>query len=142
MTQWNEEQNPPRTGVDAHLRGETSQRVDAVRQLIAAGKTNGSDASAGHAEQLARLLLDDEHAVRITAAHGLIGLKAHAVRPVIETLARDAQSAQLRSAVHHVLLALYEQGCLSGAETHVLHALEGPDPAINVARAIPAALRG
>lgn len=137
MTDWNEEQNR----LQELPHHDARKRVDAVRQMIAAGKNGGGDAAAAQtAGHLARLLQDDEHAVRITAAHGLISLQAFAVRPVIEVLARDVQSARLRGAVHHVLLALYEQGCLNSAETLVLHALEGPDPAAQAARALPDAL--
>lgn len=140
MTEWNEENSRMQVSGTPYS-GDTSARVDAVRQIIAAGKNGGGEAaSAQSAQHLARLLHDEEHAVRITAAHGLIGMRAHAVRPVIEALARDVQSARLRAAAHHVLLALYEQGCLNNAETVVLHALEGPDPEANTARALHGAL--
>ena len=143
MREWNEQGNPPDelpagsiVPGDLLRHKDARVRLNAARQLIAA---NGAG-PANTADSLARLLHDDDHAVRVTAAHGLIGLREKAVRPLLESLARDVQSVTLRGSAHRVLLALYEQGCLNSAETLVLHALEGPDPAAHVARALPAAL--
>ena len=108
-------------------------RLEIARRLGEAGDAAGTGA-------LVQLLQDESHAVRWAAMNGLIQLDREAVRPLLEALTQDFQSANLRQGVHHVFRALHDQGALNGPETQVFHALEGAAPAVQAAWAANNAL--
>lgn len=108
-------------------------RLEAVRSI-------GNHEDPQCCEVLVSLLHDEDPAVRQLAMHGLIDHKRAAVRPIMEALTRDFQSSLLRSGAHHVLLTLHEHGHLTHSEAEVIHALEGPAPALRCAAAANDAL--
>jgi HEAT repeat protein len=100
-----------------------------------------ADPKAGPA--LVEALKDRRFAVRWLAAEGLIALRADCLRPLLRSLARNADSLWLRGGAHHILRDLSE-GHLSRELTDivkpVLAALEHPEPSLEVPVAASAAL--
>ncbi len=105
-----------------------------------AAKALGEIGDPAASEALVRLLLDEDHSVRWTAMSSLINLQREAVRPLLEALTQDFQSARLREGAHHVLRALSNHGSLNTAEMEVFRALEGAAPGIQAAWAANNAL--
>lgn len=118
-------------------------RLEIARRLGESGDAAGvksADAALTATEALVQLLQDESHAVRWAAMNGLIQLEREAVRPLLEALTQDFQSANLRQGAHHVFRALHDQGALNGCETQVFRALEGAAPAVQAAWAANNAL--
>lgn len=92
------------------------------------------------AKALVHLLLDEDHSVRWTAMGSLANLRRTAVKPLLEALTQNFQSARLREGAHHVLRTLHDHGILTGGELAVFHALEGAAPGIQAAWAANNAL--
>jgi HEAT repeat protein len=111
-----------------------------VRHEVARALGEIGDPSAAAA--LVSMLVDEDHSVRWAAMGSLINMNREAVRPLLEALTRNFQSARLREGVHHVLRALHSQGMLNGVEDQVFHALEGAAPGIQAAWAANNALIG
>jgi HEAT repeat protein len=112
---------------DWHVRWEAAKALGEI-----------GDPAAG--EMLVSLLQDDDTSVRWAAMGSLIELGRGALRPALEALTRDFQSARLREGVHHILHTMYNRGKLTGVETEVFKALEGAAPGVQAAWAANKAL--
>jgi HEAT repeat protein len=124
-------------GLESMLKRLKSANPEARRDIAKALGEIGDPAAAG---SLVALLLDEDHSVRWTAMSSLINLQREAVRPLLEALTQDFQSARLREGAHHVLRALSNHGSLNEVELEVFHALEGAAPGIQAAWAANNAL--
>ncbi len=105
-----------------------------------AAKALGEIGDPAAAEMLVRMLQDNDTSVRWAAMGSLIDLGRGALRPALEALTRDFQSARVREGVHHVLHTLHNRGKLTGVETEVFKALEGAAPGVQAAWAANKAL--
>jgi hypothetical protein len=92
------------------------------------------------AKVLVQLLLDEDHSVRWAAMGSLTNLRRTAIKPLMEALTQNFQSARLREGAHHVLRTLHDHDSLTGRELEVFHALEGTQPGIQAAWAANKAL--
>jgi HEAT repeat protein len=98
-----------------------------------AAKALGEIGDPAAGEMLVGLLQDDDTSVRWAAMGSLIELGRGSLRPVLEALTRDFQSARLREGVHHILHTFFNRGKLTGVEAEVFRALEGAAPSIQAA---------
>lgn len=98
-------------------------------------KALGEIGNPAAAEHMVKLLQDDDTSVRWAAMGSLIELGRAAVEPVLLVLTREFQSARLRQGAHHILHIFHARGLLNHLEAEVYHALEGPMPGIEAARA-------
>ncbi len=105
---------------DWHVRWEVAKALGEI----------GDPASAG---LLVELIQDDDIGVRWAAMGSLIQLGRGSLRPLLESLTRNFQSARLREGAHHVLHTLLSQGILTESEKEVFYALEGAAPGIQAA---------
>ena len=85
---------------------------------------------------------DDEPAVRWLAARALVALGRDALEPVLLELEQGANNVWKRTAAHHVLHALRDQGLVEREEVEpVLEALENLEPRVEAPVAAYHALR-
>jgi hypothetical protein len=124
----------------SNLLHKLSSKDQRVRRQVAKelGEVDHPDA----AKALVRLLQDEDHTVRWTAMGSLTNLRRSAMRPLMEALTQNFQSARLREGAHHVLRTLHDYGSLTVEELEVYHALEGTAPGIQAAWAANNALIG
>lgn len=119
-------------GISLEVLVEKARHKDRAVRLNAA-KCLGKIGDPAASEVLVGLLQDEDHSVRWAAMNSLILMQREAVRPLLEALTRDFQSARLREGVHHVLGTLNNYGSLTAVEVEVFHALEGSAPGIQAA---------
>jgi HEAT repeat protein len=103
-----------------------SVRLEAIKTL---GQAN----EVAVIEALVKKTQDCDLAVRWAAMNVLIRLGRKGVRPLLEALTQDFNSACLRQSARRILQTLYEHGDLTMLEVEVLRALETRTPAPQVA---------
>ncbi len=85
-------------------------------------------------QALIQLLKDERHSVCWAAMNSLVSLRRAAVRPLLEELTRDFQSACFLKAARHVLNELNRYGQLTGQEIRVLNSLNNQQKGLVVAQ--------